>query len=38
MELRVALREFDRRILDDEIPLGTQLIFTAALRSWNRGH
>lgn len=33
MELRVALREFHRRIPDYEIKPGTQLTFTAALRS-----
>jgi cytochrome P450 len=33
MELRVALREFHRRIPDYEIKPGTQLIYTAALRS-----
>ena len=33
MELRVALREFHRRIPDYEIPPGTQLTYTAALRS-----
>jgi cytochrome P450 len=33
MELRVALREFHRRIPDYEIKPGTQLAFTAALRS-----
>src|SRR5271168_2448966 len=33
MELRVALREFHRRIPDYEITPGTQLTFTAALRS-----
>lgn len=33
MELRVALREFHRRIPDYEIPAGTELQFTAALRS-----
>jgi cytochrome P450 len=33
MELRVALREFHRRIPDYEIKPGTQLTYTAALRS-----
>jgi cytochrome P450 len=33
MELRVAMREFHRRIPDYEIKPGTQLVFTAALRS-----
>jgi cytochrome P450 len=33
MELRVALREFHRRIPDYEIEPGTQLTYTAALRS-----
>jgi cytochrome P450 len=33
MELRVALREFHRRIPDYEIPPGTELKYTAALRS-----
>jgi cytochrome P450 len=33
MELRVAMREFHRRIPDYEIKPGTQLTFTAALRS-----
>lgn len=33
MELRVALREFHRRIPDYEIRPGTQLTYTAALRS-----
>jgi cytochrome P450 len=33
MELRVALREFHRRIPDYEIKPGTKLIYTAALRS-----
>lgn len=33
MELRVALREFHRRIPDYEIPSGTELKYTAALRS-----
>ena len=33
MELRVALREFHRRIPDYQITPGTQLTFTAALRS-----
>jgi len=33
MELRVALREFHRRIPDYEITPGTELIYTAALRS-----
>jgi len=33
MELRVALREFHRRIADYEIKPGTQLTYTAALRS-----
>ena len=33
MELRVALREFHRRIPDYEIKPGTQLVYTAALRS-----
>jgi cytochrome P450 len=33
MELRVALREFHRRIPDYEIKPGTELIYTAALRS-----
>jgi cytochrome P450 len=33
MELRVALREFHRRIPDYEIKPSTQLIYTAALRS-----
>ena len=33
MELRVALREFHRRITDYEIKPGTQLTYTAALRS-----
>ena len=33
MELRVALREFHRRIPDYEIKPGAQLAFTAALRS-----
>jgi len=33
MELRVALREFHRRIPDYEIMPGTQLAYTAALRS-----
>ncbi|OBK10422.1 cytochrome P450 [Mycobacterium asiaticum] len=33
MELRVALREFHRRIPDYEIPTGTELKYTAALRS-----
>jgi cytochrome P450 len=33
MELRVALREFHRRIPDYEIKPGTQLSYTAALRS-----
>ena len=33
MELRVALREFHRRIPDYEIKPGTELTFTAALRS-----
>lgn len=33
MELRVALREFHRRIPEYEIKPGTQLAFTAALRS-----
>ncbi|WP_445159860.1 cytochrome P450 [Mycobacterium sp. Dal123C01] len=33
MELRVALREFHRRIPNYEIKPGTQLIYTAALRS-----
>ncbi|BDB42646.1 hypothetical protein IWGMT90018_30920 [Mycobacterium kiyosense] len=33
MELRVALREFHRRIPDYEIPPGTELKNTAALRS-----
>ncbi|MGZ4526699.1 MAG: cytochrome P450, partial [Mycobacterium sp.] len=33
MELRVALREFHRRIPDYEIKPGTQLNYTAALRS-----
>ncbi len=33
MELRVALREFHRRIPDYEIKPGTQLAYTAALRS-----
>lgn len=33
MELRVALREFHRRIPDYEIPAGTELKYTAALRS-----
>jgi cytochrome P450 len=33
MELRVALREFHRRIPDYEIKPGTRLVYTAALRS-----
>jgi cytochrome P450 len=33
MELRVAMREFHRRIPDYEIKPGTQLTYTAALRS-----
>jgi cytochrome P450 len=33
MELRVALREFHRRIPDYDIPPGTELKYTAALRS-----
>lgn len=33
MELRVALREFHRRIPDYQIKPGTQLVYTAALRS-----
>ncbi|MGO8850533.1 cytochrome P450 [Mycobacterium sp.] len=33
MELRVALREFHRRIRDYEIPPGTELKYTEALRS-----
>ena len=33
MELRVALREFHRRIPDYEIKPGTELTYTAALRS-----
>jgi cytochrome P450 len=33
MELRVALREFHRRIPDYEITPGTELVYTAALRS-----
>jgi cytochrome P450 len=33
MELRVAMREFHRRIPDYQIKPGTQLAFTAALRS-----
>ena len=33
MELRVALREFHRRITDYEIKPGTELTYTAALRS-----
>jgi cytochrome P450 len=33
MELRVALREFHRRIPDYEIKRGTELTYTAALRS-----
>ncbi|OBI87248.1 cytochrome P450 [Mycobacterium asiaticum] len=33
MELRVALREFHRRIPNYEIPPGTELKYTAALRS-----
>ena len=33
MELRVALREFHRRIPDYEIKPGTELVYTAALRS-----
>ena len=33
LELRVALREFHRRIPDYEIPPGTELKYTSALRS-----
>jgi cytochrome P450 len=33
LELRVALREFHRRIPDYEIPSGTELKYTSALRS-----
>ncbi len=33
LELRVALREFHRRIPDYEIPAGTELKYTTALRS-----
>jgi cytochrome P450 len=33
LELRVALREFHRRIPDYEIPAGTKLAYTSALRS-----
>ncbi|UQX12745.1 cytochrome P450 [Candidatus Mycobacterium methanotrophicum] len=33
MELRVALREFHRRITDYDIPAGTQLSYTGGLRS-----
>jgi cytochrome P450 len=33
LELRVALREFHRRIPDYEIPAGTELKYTSALRS-----
>ena len=33
LELRVALREFHRRIPDYEIPPGTELKYTTALRS-----
>jgi cytochrome P450 len=33
MELRVAMREFHRRIPDYEIKPGTELTYTAALRS-----
>jgi cytochrome P450 len=33
LELRVALREFHRRIPDYEIPAGTALAYTSALRS-----
>jgi cytochrome P450 len=36
MELRVALREFHRRIPDYEIPAGVQLTYTNALRSVER--
>jgi hypothetical protein len=33
MELRVAMREFHRRIPNYQIKPGTELVFTAALRS-----